>query len=523
MKFALWFLLSVSLLESPAFAQSVPSTVASDLDQIVRDTIQANTSFSDAGIAVGVIKDGQVIFANGYGLRDWAQHLPVTSQTRFAIGSNTKSFTALGLGILKDRVLSVQFDFDIPVKIYLPEFKLIDGSISAILTPADMLSHRSGLARHDMMWWPGHYSRNDIVRRMQYLEMDARPEYGYHRLLNYNNLMFAAAGTITETLSPGRSWEEFTLQEILAPLGMNSTSFALDGRSGNPEASLSYKRDGSLSSTADVTNIGPAGSMNSTIMDMLKYLDFYLSGGVNPSGDRLISQATLLSLFKSRTQLAPDSTIFGSPNVCFSGAANCINYYGLGWAVQYDGTNYLAYHGGHIDGFYSFMSIVGAKKLGVVVLNNVDHNPAVLALGKAINQYFINGQIMSVGTPMPSQGNTPGPLDMNVGMDAAVEKAPQSSTPAFTTVGTFTHQGYGDVAILYDGTSLYMKYFDDCYWKIKPTVSPYWVSYSFMLSPTVISPTSSNMYLDRGGVPGGSVQAIYPFFEPHAWSRFNKK
>ena len=193
MKFALCVLLSVSLWESTAYAQSVSSTVASDLDQIVRDTIQANTSFRDAGIAVGVIKDGEVIFANGYGFRDWAQHLPVTSQTRFAIGSNTKSFTALGLGILKDRGTSVPFDFDIPVQIYLPEFKLIDGSISAILTPADMLSHRSGLARHDMMWWPGHYSRNEIVRRMQYLEMDARPEYGYHRLLNYNNLMFAAA------------------------------------------------------------------------------------------------------------------------------------------------------------------------------------------------------------------------------------------------------------------------------------------------------------------------------------------
>src|SRR4051794_20431388 len=117
MKFALWFLLSVSLWESTAFAQSAPpSTVASDLDQIVRDTIQANTSFRDAGIAVGVIKDGQVIFANGYGFRDWTQHLPVTPETRFAIGSNTKSFTALGLGILKDRAL---FDFDIPVKIYL--------------------------------------------------------------------------------------------------------------------------------------------------------------------------------------------------------------------------------------------------------------------------------------------------------------------------------------------------------------------------------------------------------------------
>lgn len=501
------------------------STVESDLDAIVSNTIRSTSSFPDAGIAVGVIKDGQVIFAKGYGLRDKALSLPVTPQTRFAIGSNTKSFTALGLAMLKDKGIG-QFDFDAPVNTYLPAFKLIDPNISAKLTTADMCSHRSGLARHDMMIRPGHFSRSEIVRRIQYLEMDFRPDYTYHKLLNYNNLMFVAAGTVTEALS-GSSWEDYTRREILTPLGMDSTSFGLDGRMGNPDAAASYYRDGSLSLVSDMTQVGPAGSMNSNIIDMMKYLNFYLSGGVSADGTRLISTTNLAGLFTLRTLLASGSNIFGSPNVCFSGATDCVNYYGLGWALQYDGTNYLAYHGGHIDGFYTFMSIAGSQKLGVVVLNNVDHNPAVQALGRAINQYFIYGVGVGSGTggSLPDAPSALLSTDTPASIGTPVQQANPSSTSALTRIATYTHRAYGDIDFLTDGTNYLMKYFSDGYWLVKPTTNPNWVTSTaiFSFSPPILSPTSTNMYLDRGGVDGGPAIAVYPFFEPNALSRFEFK
>lgn len=494
------------------------STVESDLDVIVNNTIQAHSSFPNAGIAVAVIKDGQVVFSKGYGLRDWTLNLPVTPQTRFAIGSNTKSFTALGLAILKDKDPR-QFDFDKQVNAYLPDFRLIDPEVSAKLTTADMCSHRSGLARHDMMWTPGHFSRSEISRRMQFLEMDDRPDYGFHKYLNYNNLMFAAAGTVTEAISR-LSWEDYTRLEILIPLGMDSTSFALDGRTGNPEASLSYNQDGSLSRVSDLSQIGPAGSMNSNVIDMVKYLNFYLSAGVNASGTRLISPGNLLSLFNFRTLLPPKTNIFGSPNICFTGAANCTNYYGLGWAIQRDGPNYLAYHGGHIDGFYSFMSLLHSRKLGVVILNNVDHNPAVQALGRAINQYFIDGTVPATAS-LGDAPISPGAIDTHVGMNTAFQADAPSSTSSFTPLATYTHRAYGDVGFLTDGTDYVMKYFDDWYWQVKSTTDPNWVTYSriFSFSPLIVSTVSTNMYLYRG-VADGPVLAIYPFFDPYALSPF---
>jgi CubicO group peptidase (beta-lactamase class C family) len=505
-------------------SNGIAGTVESDLDAIVSSTIQAYSSFPNAGIAVGVIKDGQVVFAKGYGLRDWTLSLPVTPQTRFAIGSNTKSFTALGLAMLKDKG---QFEFDTQVNAYLPnsDFKLIDPGVSSVLTTADMCSHRSGLARHDKMMAPGHFSRSEIIRRMQYLEMDDRLNYGFHKYLNYNNLMFVAAGVVTETISKV-SWEDYTRREILTPLGMDSTSFALDGRTGNPEASLSYNQDGSLSHVFDIHEVGPAGSMNSDVIDMLKYLNFYLSGGATASGARLISPANLLGLFQFRTLLAPGTNIFGSPNICFTGATDCVSYYGLGWALQYDGTNYIAYHGGEVEGFYSFMSILGAKNLGVVVLNNVDHNPAVQALGQAINRYFISGSTAGATTAVPPSQNAPASTtgDIRVGEAAAVPEAAPSAS-SFTKVSAFSHPAYGDVEFLTDGEKVIMKYFDDMYWQVNFTADPSWVTYSAVLSisPITISPTSTNMYLDRGGVAGGPVLAVYPFFDPYALSRFNRK
>jgi CubicO group peptidase (beta-lactamase class C family) len=494
------------------------STVESDLDAIVSNTIRSHSSLPNAGIAVGVIKDGQVVFAKGYGLRDSALNLPVTPQTRFAIGSNTKSFTALGLAMLKDRD-GRQFDFDARVNTYLPDFRLIDPAVSEKLTTADMCSHRSGLPRHDMM--RVHFSRSEIIRRMQFLEMDYRPEYGYHRYLNYNNLMFAAAGAVTEAIS-GVSWEDYTRREILAPLGMNSTSFALDGRTGNPEASLSYNQDGSLSHVSDLSNIGPAGSMNSSAIDMLKYLSFYLSAGVDASGTRLISPENLTALFAGRTVLAPNTNIFGSSNICFTGTASCFNYYGLGWAIQYDGANYLAYNGGEIDGFYSFMSLLGSKNLGVVVLNNVDRNPAVQILGRAINQYFLDGRV-PVTTALGDAPVSAGPIRIHPGTNPLFQiAAPPRSAAPFIPVAAYTHRAYGDVQFLTDGTNYVMKYFDDMYWQVNPTAAPDWVTYSLILSasPPVVSTLSTDMYLYRAGTAGGPVLAVYPFFDPHALSGF---
>ena len=160
--------LTVSLVPAAALARQAaraenPAALAG-LDEFVA-AIQKD--WKVPGVAVAVVKDGQVIHAKGYGYRDLEKKLPVTTQTVFAIGSITKSFTVTALGMLADEG---KLDWDRPVREYLPEFRLYDAAASERMTPRDLVTHRSGLPRHDALWYNSGFSRREMVERLRYLE-----------------------------------------------------------------------------------------------------------------------------------------------------------------------------------------------------------------------------------------------------------------------------------------------------------------------------------------------------------------
>ncbi len=119
------------------------------------------------GLAIAIVKDGEIIFCEGFGKRDVEQNLPVTPETLFAIGSCTKPFTTMAMGILVDRGL---LEWDKPVKNYLPTFKLYDSYATEHMTPRDLVTHRSGLPRHDAVWYQSPFTLQEIFARLQYLE-----------------------------------------------------------------------------------------------------------------------------------------------------------------------------------------------------------------------------------------------------------------------------------------------------------------------------------------------------------------
>ena len=108
------------------------------------------------GLAVAIVKDGEVVFAQGFGFRDVAHKLPVTPKTLFAIGSCTKAFTTFVLGTLVDEG---KLDWDTPVRVYIPEFRMFDRTATEQMTPRDLVTHRSGLPRHDLVWYNATLSR----------------------------------------------------------------------------------------------------------------------------------------------------------------------------------------------------------------------------------------------------------------------------------------------------------------------------------------------------------------------------
>src|SRR4029077_3438095 len=146
------------------------------------------------GAAVAVVQGDKVILLKGYGYRDLEKQLPVTPNTLFAIGSITKSFTVSNLGMEMDEG---KVDLGKPVRDYLPAFKMYDPVLSEQMMIRDLITHRYGLPRHDMVWYSSNFSREDIISRLRYLE----PNKPLRSTFQYNNLMFMTAGYIAGLLN----------------------------------------------------------------------------------------------------------------------------------------------------------------------------------------------------------------------------------------------------------------------------------------------------------------------------------
>jgi CubicO group peptidase (beta-lactamase class C family) len=187
------------------------------------------------GVAVGVIRDGKVVVAQ-VRLSRRRQKLPVTSQTLMAIGSNSKSFTVTLLGMLSDEG---RLDWDKPVRTFLPDFELHDDVASRLMTPTDLVTHRSGLPRHDSLWYGRPFSRKELYQRLRYLELSAT----FRQRYQYNNLMFMTAGYLVEQLTKD-SWDNQIKQRIFTPLGVTRSNTSVRDLPASGDHSLAYESRG---------------------------------------------------------------------------------------------------------------------------------------------------------------------------------------------------------------------------------------------------------------------------------------
>jgi CubicO group peptidase (beta-lactamase class C family) len=311
------------------------------------------------GLAVGVIRDGKIVVAKGYGFRDVGKKLPVTSQTLMAIGSNSKSFTVTLMGMLVDER---KLELDKPVRTYLPDFELQDDVATRLMTPIDLVTHRSGLPRHDAMWGAGGFTRKELYQRLRFLE----PTATFRQRYQYNNLMFMTAGVLVEQVA-GQPWEGLIKDRIFTPLGMLRSNTSVRDMAYAPDFSLPYVERGGKVVAVPFRNIdavGPAGSVNSNIDEMLRYVQMHIDQG-SVNGKPIISPA-----FSARMQTvhsAPDFTFEADDPVYTEMGPGG---YGLGVLVRsYRGHKHVS-HGGGIDGFISAMTWLPHDRIGIVVLSN---------------------------------------------------------------------------------------------------------------------------------------------------------
>lgn len=335
---------------------------------------KARQDWGVAGLGVAIVRNDSVIYARGFGLKDAGKPDPVDERTRFAIGSNSKSFTVVALGMLQDEG---KLRLDDRMMKYLPDFAVADPYITRELTVRDLVTHRSGFFRGDAVWMGSGFSRDEILRRTLYQPVST----SFRSTFGYNNIMYLAAGQIVGKVA-GTTWDDFVRRRIFAPLGMTTANTSVREQTGPDVARPHARVDGKPVPIEyrNIDNVGPAGSINASVLDMAQYLRFHLRDG-KYRGTQLLSKR-----FQDEMETAQMIASAGRdtllPMVHF-------DTYGLGlWLRDYYG-KLLVSHGGGIDGMLSQMAWLPEADVGVVVLTNTDGQNLQNALPFAILDRFI--------------------------------------------------------------------------------------------------------------------------------------
>ncbi len=326
-------------------------TTLKGLDQVIE---QALKDFNIPGLAIGIVVDGHTICLKGYGFRDLDKHLQVTPHTLFAIGSFTKAFTTFGMGTMIEEGL---LDWDLPVIDVLPDFRLWDQYATQNLTLRDLITHRSGIPRHDFMWYNSTHSRQELLKRFRYLE----PACNIRERYNYGNLTYLIAGLAMEKVK-NQTWEEIISEKILNPLEMKETNFSLEETKKFGDFAFPYlERRGVLKQMGlrDFYNVGPAACMNSNVSDLANWMKMLLAQGTY-NNQTLISPALIQEMFAAQVIV---SGYIENKDALF-------NAYGLGWCIHSYRGHYYISHDGAPDGFTSVVSLLPYENIGVVVLSN---------------------------------------------------------------------------------------------------------------------------------------------------------
>jgi CubicO group peptidase (beta-lactamase class C family) len=345
----------------PAHAQkSTAKPVLSGFDQYIAKAMQ---DWKVPALAIAVVKNDSIVLMKGYGTRTMGKNEPVDEHTTFAIGSASKAFTSTLVSML---VSEGKMHWDDPATMYLPGFQMYDAYVTRELTVRDLLTHRSGLSRGDVMWYATDYNRDEILRRVRF----EKPTWSLRSHFGYQNIMYLAAGQAASRAA-GMSWDDLVRQRIFTPLGMTETNTSVRDLAGKTNVATPHTEvDDTLLIVPwhNIDNIGPAGSINSTASDMIKWVRFQLAQG-KVGGKSLVSASAL-----GETHTAQMTIPVGADARQMNPYTH-LEAYGMGWFLQDYRGRELDQHGGNIDGMSAMVALMPEEKIGMVILTNANGSP----------------------------------------------------------------------------------------------------------------------------------------------------
>lgn len=348
------------------------------LDELIQNTVK---TFDVPGMSVGIIKDGKMIYAKGFGVNSLLTKQKMDENTLVGIASNSKGFTGTALAILADEG---KLNFDDKVSQYIPEFQMHDAYVSQEVTIKDLITHRAGLGlgQGDLMFFPegGSLTVNDIIHNVRYL----KPENSFRSTLDYNNIMFIVAGEVIQRVS-GLSWAEFIEQRILKPVGMTSSYGSYNRAKAAKVSNIIDAHapvDGKVIAVPHDWNetANAAGGIISNVKDMMTWAEFLINGFTTKEGKKLVSDKQIQQLWN--LQMTTPVALKNPYDSNFGG-------YGLGWFLTDVKGHRQVYHTGGLIGTVTQFTLIPDMKLGIVVLTNQQSGAAFNTITNTVKDSYL--------------------------------------------------------------------------------------------------------------------------------------
>ncbi len=412
-----------------AFGQDIQ---LDDLDNRIEELMKF---FNAPGLAISIVHNGEIQYSKGFGTRTIGKDEPVDNNTLFSIGSITKSFTPIALGMLLDEG---KVSWDDKVVQYLPYFQLYDPYVTNSFTIRDLLVHRSGLKpiSGGTLFYHSDLNRDEIIERLKFLD----PSTDFRTRPAYQNVMYLVAAKIVEKIS-GMPWDDFIRERIFKPLGMNNTVISQSERTRSSNISTAHifneKFEVIPIEQEKLDNIAPAGSIYSSANDMARYINFILNNG-SVGKDVLVSKHVFAETLKPQIHYS-----------FFKPIHNEFTSYGFGWWLTPKNGNKIIEHSGGVDGASANTIMVHNQAFGVIVLTNTD--AAVdWSLSLEVIGEFLNDPDFEEASANMKKGFANRSGERLERQEALAKSRVSDTKPSLALLqyeGIFTDEMYGDISI----------------------------------------------------------------------------
>lgn len=407
---------------------------------------QQLSDYSVPALAIAIVDKDSLLFSQGFGLNNIEKDQAANSETLFGIGSISKSFTALAVGML---VSDGKMDWDDKVKKYLPYFELYDPYVSDNFTIRDLLTHRSGLkdVSGGSLWYHSDFSRKEIIKRMKYL----KPVSGFREKTAYQNIMYLVAGEVVAAVS-GMTYDAFIKSRIFDPLNMKHTVSLAADREGSQNIArphIDYEGKKILIVQEKGDNLAAGGFIYSSANDMARYMRFMLNKGI-VGKDTLIHAREMSEILKPQVIYQ----ISGPP------LQNEFSSYGFGWWLTPKDGHKIVEHSGGIDGMSANLVMISDLNYGVIVLSNTSSPASFVITTNLIGKKLGNDEMVKFSNiiKMYYDRNLVREEELKQKRKDSQIKNTQMSLEAEKYTGTYRDKMYGDVYVSLENKELQLRF-----------------------------------------------------------------